>query len=158
MNYPSSPFVTAHPGEDKEHAINSATLPSVDSPQVKSKLHTQFTVSPSSDNNILDLEGDVLERIGVLSENSHSSAALLFRWARHPSFGRLCDWLADNHITGPYIAWLGELVHEAGSGFDVNGDLFAVMDRVSFDTVKAKLNEMADLHTRPATSHLHRIQ
>jgi hypothetical protein len=115
-------------------------------------------MSPSSDN-LLDIDSDVFERIGALSDNCHSSAALLYRWTRHPQFGKLCDWLSIHNVTGPYIAWLGQLATQPDS--ILGGDLFAVLTRGEehYDIVKAKLNAMADMHEahNPA-SHLHRIQ
>lgn len=140
---PSSPFVS------------SATNDQTGTPQRPS--HTTM-MSPSSDN-ILDLDTDVLERIGTLSDNCHSSAALLYRWARHPQFGRLCEWLAKHNVTGPYIAWLGQAATEPSSV--LQGDLFAVLDerKVRYDMIKGKLNAMADMHeAHNPTSHLHRIQ
>lgn len=116
------------------------------------------SMSPSSDN-VLDIDSGIMDRIGCLSANCHSSAALLFRWARHPSFSSLCDFLTEHNITGPYIAWLGQWAMEPGSA--CHGDLFAVLDsnRVTYDVLKSKLNAMADMHeAHNPTGHLHRIQ
>jgi hypothetical protein len=148
FHHPSSPFVSS---SCQDHGVLGANVPMSSS--------NPSTMSPSSDNNILDLEIDMLERIGLLSANCHSSAALLYRWARHPQFPVLCDWLEGNQITGPYIAWLGQWACEPGSA--CSGDLFAVLnpDRVGFELIRAKLNAMADVHeAHNPTSHLHRIQ
>lgn len=150
FNYPSSPFVSSSCQDHIPTSGNNATT---------SCQQPTAMMSPSSDNNILDLDTDMLDRISQLSANYHSSAALLYRWARHPLFPVLCEWLSDHHITGPYIAWLGQWASEPESA--CSGDLFAVLNpaKVGYELIRAKLNAMADVHEahNPA-SHLHRIE